>query len=123
MRPPAAKQRRTDMDRFTGRRIGRFAIMDGVARRVINDEARKTRVATFPGEHYSSEFENGQLHVYAHTDEQGNPARKFGDVEGTSGIRSSAGSRLDTVGPVRSIAELNQMHAKHFAGIGVRRRA
>ena len=117
------------MDRFTGRRIGRFAIMDGVARRVINDEARKTRVATFPGEHYSSEFENGQLHVYAHTDEQGNPARKFGDVEGTSGIRSTAsaaGNRLDAaggVGPVRSISELNQIHAKHFAGVGVRRRA
>ena len=59
------------MDRF----VGRFSVIDGVQRRVTTDEARKTRVATFPGEHYSSEFENGQLHVYSHTDEHGNPAR------------------------------------------------
>jgi hypothetical protein len=114
------------MDRF----VGRFSVIDGVQRRVTTDEARKTRVATFPGEHYSSEFENGQLHVYAHTDEHGNPARKFGEVEGTSGIRSTAsaaGNRLDAaggVGPVRSISELNAMHAKHFEGVGrLRRRA
>src|SRR5262249_55159205 len=101
------------------RYIGRFAVIDGVPRRT-NDEARKTRVATFPGEHYSSEFENGQLHVYAHTDEHGNPARKFGEVEGTSGIRSSAGGRLDTgcVGGIGSITELNAMNARHYAGAG-----
>jgi hypothetical protein len=33
-----------------GKYIGRFAVIDGEARRV-NDEARKTRVATFPGQH------------------------------------------------------------------------
>jgi hypothetical protein len=69
--------------------VGRFAVMDGTHIRV-RDEARKTRVATFPGEHYSAEHEDGQLHVYAHTDEFGNPAQKWG-VEGTSGIRSSVG--------------------------------
>jgi hypothetical protein len=110
------------------RYIGRFAVIDGAHRRV-GDEARKTRVASFPGEHFSAEHENGQLHVYAHTDEHRNPARKFGEVEGTSGIRSTApaaGNRLDAaggIGGIGSVAELNAMNAKHYAGTGVRRRA
>jgi hypothetical protein len=123
------------------RYLGRFAILDGRATRipqfpgehfqtrwyqnVVTDEARKVHVASFPGEHYSSEMENGQLHIYSHTDELGRPAKKFGETEGTSGIRSTAGSGLDawSVGPVRSISELNAMNAKHYAGIGLRRRA
>jgi hypothetical protein len=76
------------------RDTSRFAVIDGVSRRV-SDEARKTRVASFPGEHFSAEHEYGALHIYSHTDEHGNPAKKFGEPEGTSGIRSSAGSRLD----------------------------
>jgi hypothetical protein len=118
--------------------IGRFSVIDGKAKRIASfpgehfetrwyqgDEARKTRIASFPGEHYSSEVENSQLHVYSHTDEHGNPAKRFGEVEGTSGIRSTAGSGLDTwsVGPVRSISELNALHTKHFEGVGLRRRA
>jgi hypothetical protein len=121
------------------RYLGRFSVIDGRAKRLPTftgehsttrwyqiDEARKMKIATFPGEHYSSEMENGELHVYSHVDENGNPARKFGNEEGSSGIRSSAGSGLDTaggVGGIGSIAELNAMNAKHYAGIGVRRRA
>jgi hypothetical protein len=121
MRPPAAEQRKRDMDRF----VGRFSVIDGVQRRVTTDEARKTRVASFPGEHFSAEHEDGQLHVYAHMDEHGNPARKFGEVEGTSGVRSTGGSGLDAgcVGGIGSVAELNAMNAKHYAGVGLRRRA
>jgi hypothetical protein len=103
-----------------GKNLGRFSIMDGRATRIAADEARKTKIATFPGEHYSSELENGQLHVYSHTDEHGNPAKKFGEPEGTSGIRSSAGGGLDAwcVGPVKSISELNALHSKHHEGVG-----
>jgi hypothetical protein len=106
-----------------GKNLGRFSIMDGRATRIAADEARKTKIATFPGEHYSSELENGQLHVYSHTDEHGNPAKKFGEPEGTSGIRSSAGSGLDAIGGIGSLTELNAMNSKHWVGIGVRRRA
>jgi hypothetical protein len=112
------------MDRF----LGRYSVVDGVHRRVTTDEARKTRVASFPGEHYSAEHEDGMLHVYSHTDELGRPARKFGNEEGSSGIRSSAGSGLDTaggVGGIGSIADLNALHLKYHEGVGriMRRRA
>jgi hypothetical protein len=124
------------MDRY----LGRFSVIDGRAERIrdveelhihlpdlyARDEARKVHVATFPG-HHSAEHENGQLHIYAHVDELGNPAKKFGEPEGTSGIRSSASSGRDTgyVGGIGSIADLNALHLKHHEGVGriMRRRA
>jgi hypothetical protein len=88
------------------------------------DEARKTRVATFPGEHYSAEHEEGNLHVYAHTDEHGIPARRFGAEQGTSGIRSTAGDARPGRVPhaesplaPRTPADLRRIHEQHFAAL------
>jgi hypothetical protein len=110
------------MNRF----VGRFSIMDGVHRRVA-DEALKTHVASFHGNHFVAEREGQNLHIHM-LHEQGQPIREntFSHQEGASGIRSSAGSRLDTagVGGIGSITELNELNRKAYAGLGiVRRRA
>jgi hypothetical protein len=98
---------------MTLRFIGRFHVHDAPMRMSAQDEARKTRVATFPGEHYSAEHEDGQLHVYAHHDEHGLPARRFGAEQGTSGIRSTIGDADRR--SVRTLAELNQVNAQFYA--------
>jgi len=90
--------------------IGRFAVMDNKGYRIGNDQIRidvihndaprmtadgsiKTKIASFNGSHFSAEHDtDGNMSVFAHTDEQGRPAQKFGNEEGTSGIKSSAGS-------------------------------
>jgi len=107
------------------RYIGRFAVIDGPGRRhtPVSDEAGMTRIATFPGEHYSAERDGGELHIYAHHDEHGQPAKRFGTEEGTSGIRSSAGASLDarrvphaesTLAP-KTPGDLQRIHDAYFA--------
>ena len=114
------------MDRFTnangGKWLGRFAFIDGFARRT--DSALKTHVASFHGNHFVAERDGQNLHVHMLHDETGRPALEnpLHHEEGTSGIRSSAGGRLDAgIGGVDSITELNAMNRKAYAGIGVRR--
>ena len=113
---------------MSGRFVGRFAVIDGPGRTHtrVHDAAGMTRIATFPGEHYSAERDGGELHIYAHHDEHGQPAKRFGREEGTTGIRSSAGSSLvDTRagrhaenprGP-QSIADLRRIHDAYFAAL------
>ena len=107
------------------RYLGRFAVIDGFARRT--DSAIKTHVASFHGNHFVAERDGQNLHVHMLHDETGRPALEnpLHHEEGTSGIRSSAGSRLDSgcVGGIGSVAELNAMNAKHWSSIGLRRRA
>jgi hypothetical protein len=118
------------VDRFTnangGKWLGRFAVIDGFARRT--DSALKTHVASFHGNHFVAERDGQNLHVHMLHDETGRPALEnpLHHEEGGSGIRSSAGGRLDTagVGGIGSITELNELNRKAYVGIGiVRRRA
>jgi hypothetical protein len=112
---------------MSGRYIGRFSVLDGEHRRV-SDTALRTHVASFHGPSFVAEREGQDLRVHMLHDEHGRPVQEnvLHHQEGNSGIRSSsAGGGRDAggVGGISSIAELNAMNSKHYAGIGVRRRA
>jgi hypothetical protein len=115
--------------------LGRFSVIDGKTRRIASspietrwyagDSALRTHIASFHGNHFVAERDGQDLHVHMLHDENGRPALEnpLHHQEGTSGLRSSAGSGLDAIGGVSSLTELNAMNSKHWAGIGVRRRA
>lgn len=96
--------------------VGRFTVNDadgGLGRRVgAADEARKTKVASFNGRHYSAEVgSDGMLHVYAHHDELGMPAQEYG----AEGIYNGS----DAVPAPSSLQDLNAMARAHYP-IGIR---
>jgi hypothetical protein len=99
------------------RHIGRFAVMDGVARRVADDTLR-THVASFHGPSFVAEREGQDLRVHMLDDENGQPVREnvFHHEEGGSGIRSTVGD----AGP-QSLLELNAMYRRAFP-VGIRPR-
>jgi hypothetical protein len=106
------------------RYIGRFAVMDGIVRRLprpsVDASASLVHVGSFHGSHYTAERGvSGNLEIFAAVDDWGNAAQREMSVEGTSGIRSSAGTRLDSAGP-QSIAELNQLYARTRGAVGLR---
>jgi hypothetical protein len=106
------------------RYIGRFEVMDGRARRV-GDDALRTHVASFHGDHFMAEREGKDLRVHMMHDEYGQPSRPspFQHEEGTSQIRSTAGARLDH-GYVsdQSPAELNALYLRTRGAVGLRPR-
>jgi hypothetical protein len=69
-------------------------------------------VATFHGEHFSSDRDGGDLRVFSHTDDNGMPVTRFVE-EGTSGIRSSAAAGTDAISTL-SLDELNSLHREHY---------
>jgi hypothetical protein len=73
------------------RHLGRYAVMDGVGRRV-GDDALRTHLASFHGPSFAVE-RDGDDRVQILHDEYGNPVREnvLHHEEGTSGIRSTAG--------------------------------
>jgi hypothetical protein len=62
------------------------------------DNAFKTHVASYHGQHYSAERDGDKLNIYAHHDEHGQPA-----VENTMGSMGSTNDRH----PIKSLADLN----------------
>jgi hypothetical protein len=109
------------------RYIGRFAVTDTMRRLPTppRDSALTLKhIGTLHGSHMSAErSEDGDLRLYSAVDDFGQPAQREMAVEGSSGIRSSAHSRLDH-GYVsdQSPAELNALYAKsHAVGLRPRR--
>jgi hypothetical protein len=108
-----------------GRFVGHYACFDGIGHHRRIDTALRTHVASFHGP-FMAEKEGGDLRIHMLHDEMGRPVQEnvLQNQEGTSGIRSSARGGRDAggIGGISTVAELNALNSKHYAGVGVMRR-
>jgi hypothetical protein len=119
---------------MSGRYIGRYLVHDTPSR-MSDAVGGMTHIASFHGEHMTAERDGGDLKVYSHHDEHGQPVQRFGNEEGTSGIKSNAGvgdarpnprggvvSHAENASAPRTIADLQKMHQRYFDKLAGRRR-
>jgi hypothetical protein len=67
-----------------------------------------THIGTPHGDHFSAERDGHELKLYSTTGDYGEPATREMAVDGTSGIRTSAGGSLDSAGPQNNCTEWAQ---------------
>jgi hypothetical protein len=79
------------------RNLGKFRTQDVPPRG--RDEAYKKEIARFKGAHFTAEREDGDLVIFAVTDELGVPAQEMRAVD-----RSA----------VRTLGDLNRLHLAHY---------
>jgi hypothetical protein len=93
------------MDQPMTKYLGRFHTYDTPMRKQQHDSAQKNLIATFRGAHHVAERNSeGDLEIFAVTDEFGMPARE-GDSRNTIDTRQS--------GLPQTVAEIGRMNA-HF---------
>ena len=117
----AEAEERTEMR--NGRFIGRYVVRDAPQRMSDTQQPGIAKMATFYGGHVHAEHDGDEMHVFGSFSEMGQPSKRFGAEEGTSGIRSTAGDARSNAAPThaespagpKTIADLQKIHDQYFA--------
>jgi hypothetical protein len=92
--------------------VGRYHVRDASMSMDARDEARMTKIATFHpgGGMFSAAHDDDGLHIMSHTDERGQPARRYG--EQGSGVSSSIGDARPRPRAARGEPERRPAHTR-----------